>query len=323
MRLASSITDRIKSSNLVFGKEPIDLFQTNEQNWDKNEELNLKTKQRKWPCSEIIQLKGEEGQVGDFLEPERRVSNKNKDRRKVITDLSQLAEESSKSYSENGSEEDKFGMLNLEIKDSENSSENIHKKNESIVKYVDENLTQNTNADEEVNIKTNNNQEIRLELTPKMEPMGEREGSHEWMERSESLGLENRTDLLEFADGTESNETVKSATNIEELLQKLWKGWVFRESNQLLFQSETWSNGVQISCQDMLNSVGKLCENHETVEEVKELSLQAKPSEAKPLGGFNFEGLEDMGEIMDDDLNELEDDLDESFKNLGDIPYGN
>lgn len=148
--------------------------------------------------------------------------------------------------------------------------------------------------------------------------------SFEKYKKAESLGEENRVDSLDLWNKTESTYTVKWAIKIEELLEKLWKGRVSKENGQLLFQSESCLNGVEISWNNMLESIQELWEDQrEAVEESKENSLEYKTSEGKTLGGFNYKSLEDMGDIMDDDINDLEDELSDNLNNIEDIPYGN
>lgn len=121
----SSIVDRIDNTNFVFWEESNDLFTQNREDnerIDEGDEFDLWNTRKKRPKSEMVAYERKEERIGDFLEPWVKETNKNFDWRKVITDLSQLAEESSQSNYDSNYEEDRFDMLN---RDDEFSDEKV------------------------------------------------------------------------------------------------------------------------------------------------------------------------------------------------------
>jgi hypothetical protein len=109
--------------------------------------------------------------------------------------------------------------------------------------------------------------------------------------------------ILENIEGNKK-ETVNESnevSSIHELMTKLCNGTIKCENENILkFTSDTCPNGVQISKENLVKSI------------------EGFKTEEKPKGSFNFNELEGLSDMMDDEMSDLENELNSEKDELSD-----
>ena len=123
-------------------------------------------------------------------------------------------------------------------------------------------------------------------------------------------------------EGVITEEVSETVTNIQDLLQKLCKGKIQEDSkNMLLFQSQECPQGIKISWADFLKSSKELWKGNEAELEnfpTEDPELKNQTSVAKPLNAFDFGQLEDMGDMLDGNFDEFDDE----WSDVAPVTYG-